>query len=154
MNAEQAMRAILIDTNVLLYAYDPNDLARSERAQNVLRHLEESNMGRVSVQCLAEFFSIATRKLKPPLSSAEALTQIELLARSYPVLDLTLGVILEAARGVRDYQLAYYDAQLWAMAKLNQIPIIFSEDMPSALVLEGVGYVNPFADNFVLEEWA
>lgn len=148
------MRAILIDTNVLLYAYDPNDLARSERAQNVLRHLEESNMGRVSVQCLAEFFSIATRKLKPPLSSAEALTQIELLARSYPVLDLTLGVILEAARGVRDYQLAYYDAQLWAMAKLNQIPIIFSEDMPSALVLEGVGYVNPFADNFVLEEWA
>ncbi|TAH53143.1 MAG: PIN domain-containing protein [Chloroflexota bacterium] len=154
MNAEQAMRAILIDTNVLLYAYDPNDLARSERAQNVLRHLEESNMGRVSVQCLAEFFSIATRKLKPPLSSAEALTQIELLARSYPVLDLTLGVILEAARGVRDYQLAYYDAQLWAMAKLNQIPIIFSEDMPSALVLEGVGYVNPFAENFVLEEWA
>jgi|SRR5581483_8024506 predicted nucleic acid-binding protein len=148
------MRTILIDTNVLLYAYDPHDLARSERAQNVLRYLEESSLGRVSVQCLAEFFSIATRKLKPPLSSAEALTQVELLARSYPVLDLTRAVILEAARGVRDYQFAYYDAQLWAIAKLNQIPFIFSEDVPSSRVLEGVGYVNPFDDNFVLEEWA
>ncbi len=62
-------------------------------------------------------------------------------------------MVREAARGVRDHQFAYYDAQMWAMAKLNQIPLVFTQDIPSALSLEGVRYVNPFAEDFVLEEW-
>ncbi len=61
------MSAVLIDTNVLLYAYDAADAARSDHALRVLRHLQETLAGRLSVQCLAEFFSVATRKLKPPL---------------------------------------------------------------------------------------
>lgn len=34
-----------------------------------------------------------------------------------PVFDLTLLIILEAGRGVRDHQLSYYDAQIWAIAR-------------------------------------
>lgn len=147
------MPTVLIDTNVLLYAYDTADAARSDRALHVLRHLQETQAGRLSVQCLAEFFSVATRKLKPPLQPAEALEQIDLWASAYPVFELTVAVVREAARGVRDHQLAYYDAQMWAMAKLNQIPLVFTEDIPSAASLEGVRYVNPFAEDFVLEEW-
>ncbi len=62
-------------------------------------------------------------------------------------------VVLEAWRGVRDHQLAYYPAQVWATARLNQVPVIFSQDYSSNTTLEGVRFVNPFAADFVLENW-
>jgi predicted nucleic acid-binding protein len=46
---------VLIETNVLVYTFDQNDPPRQERAIQVLRALEESASGRLSVQCLAEF---------------------------------------------------------------------------------------------------
>ena len=66
---------------------------------------------------------------------------------------VTSLVVLEAARGVQDHQLAYYDAQVWATARLNQIPVIFSEDFTSGTTLEGVRFVDPFAADFAIETW-
>lgn len=62
-------------------------------------------------------------------------------------------VVLEALRGVRDHGLSYYDAQVWATARLNQVPVIFSKDFDSGRVLEGVRFVNPFAPDFDLTTW-
>jgi predicted nucleic acid-binding protein len=62
-------------------------------------------------------------------------------------------IILEAVRGVRDHTLAYYDAQIWASARLNQIPVVFSEDFQDGLTLEGVRFINPFGDGFSIEDW-
>ncbi len=62
-------------------------------------------------------------------------------------------VVLKALRGVRDHQLFYYDAQVWATARLNQVPVIFREDFSSNTTLEAVHFVNPFASDFVLENW-
>ena len=147
------MNKILIDTNVLLYAYDQNDPVRQARALDVLRQLEETASGCLSVQCLAEFFSVSTRKLIPPLTAADAAEQVELLTRAYPVFDLTQSIVLEAMRGVRDHQLAYWDAQLWATAKLNQVPTLFSEDFGAGQSLESVRFVDPFASDFAIENW-
>ena len=61
-------------------------------------------------------------------------------------------VVLEALRGVRDYQLSYYDAQIWATARLNRVPVVFSEDFHHG-VLEGVHIVNPLALNFGIGVW-
>lgn len=147
------MPPTLIDTNVLLYLYDQSQPVRQERAQQVLDQLELSQSGRLSVQCLSEFFSVATRKLSPSLTPDQALHQISLFARLWPVFDLTSMIVLEAGRGVRDHQLSYYDAQIWAIARLNQVPTIFSEDFSDGAVLEGVRFVNPFSPDFRLETW-
>ena len=74
-------------------------------------------------------------------------------ARLWPVIDLTYQIVLEAVRGVRDYTLSYYDAQIWAAARLNQIPVIFSEDFQDGQILEGVRFANPFAGTFDVEAW-
>ena len=147
------MAPILIDTNLLIYLFDQNEPVRQSRATEVLDQLELMGLGRLSVQILAEFFSVSTRKLSPPLSSNEALVQVNLFTRVWPVFDLTLLIVLEAARGVRDYQMSYYDAQIWATARLNQISIIFSEDFNVGATLEGVQFINPFAPEFVLDDW-
>jgi predicted nucleic acid-binding protein len=148
------MAPILIDTNLLIYLFDQNDPVRQSRAAEVLDELELLGLGRLSVQNLAEFFSVSTRKLSPRLTPDEALKQVNLLTRVWPVFDLTPLIVLEASRGVRDYQLSYYDAQIWATARLNQIPIIFSEDFNVGATLEGVQFIDPFAPEFVLGSWS
>jgi predicted nucleic acid-binding protein len=147
------MPLILMDTNLLVYLYDQKHPERQAQSQRVLEQLELSRNGRLSVQSLAEFFSVATRKLSPNLTAAEALHQIDLFLRLWPVFDLTPMVVLEAGRGVRDHHLSYYDAQIWAAARLNQVPLVFSEDFQDGNVLEGVRFVNPFTPGFVLESW-
>ena len=116
---------VLIDTSLLVYLYDRNHPGKQARARLVLEQLGLTGTGRLSVQSLAEFFSVATRKLAPPVSPADPLEQVGLFTRFWPVFDLTMLIVLEAGRGVRDYKLAYYDAQIWAAARLNQVPVIF-----------------------------
>jgi predicted nucleic acid-binding protein len=147
------MPAVLIDTNLLVYLFDQNSPDKSEQVRRVLERLEVTRNGRLSVQSLAEFFQVATHKLDPPLTYDEALHQVSLFVRIWPVFDLTPLVVLEAARGARDHNLAYYDAQIWSSARLNQVTTIFSEDFSDGQVLEGVRFVNPFGPHFSLEDW-
>jgi predicted nucleic acid-binding protein len=76
------------------------------------------------------------------------------LVRAFPVFDQTPLIVLEAARDARDHGLAYYDAQTWAVARLNRVTVILGEDFSDGQVLEGVRFVNPFSADFRLEDWA
>lgn len=145
---------VLIDTNVLVYASDPSDRARQERALQVLKALDFNGSGRLSAQNLAEFLHATTRTRRPLYTRAQALSQVERLMRSFPVFDLTSLIVLEAGRCARDYSLAYYDAQVWATAHVNQVPVIFSEDFNPGQVLEGVRFTNPFVPGFRIEDWS
>jgi len=147
------MALVLIDTNVLIYAYDYQDPRRRELALRVLDDLQTRGAGRLSVQCLAEFASVATRRLTPRLTADQAVVQVEQWAQAFPVFAVTPPIVLAAVRGVRDRRLSYYDAQLWATALLNQVPLIFTEDFASGASLEGVRMVNPFALQFRLRDW-
>ena len=147
------MPPILIDTNILIYLYDFHDPRKQARSREVLDALGVSGFGRLSVQSLSEFLSIATRKLAPPLPPGDAIKQVESFLRLWPVFDLTPLIVLEAGRGLREHQLSYYDAQIWASARLNQVQVVFSEDFSDGSILEGVRFANPFAEEFVLAEW-
>ena len=134
----------LIDTNVLLYPMDARDPWKQSRAEQLLLHLARTESAALSIQALSEFASVALRKLIPPLSPKEASQQLERLIEAFPVFPLTPAVVLEALRGVERHGLSFYDAQVWAVARLQGIPLILSEDFPSGAVLEGVGFLNPF----------
>lgn len=147
------MQQVLIDTNLLIYLYDQNQPVKQAQAKHTLERLELNRSGRLSVQSLAEFFSVAIRKISPPLTPDEALEQVDLFTRLWSVFDLTPMIVIEACRGVRDHQLSYCDAQIWATARLNQVPLVFSEDFSDGSILESVRFINPFATKFVLEDW-
>jgi len=147
------MSPILIDTNLLIYLHDYQTPEKQIRAQQVLDNLELGKFGRLSVQNLAEFYNVSTRRLHPPLTPSQALQQINLFVSMWPVFDLNPLIVMEAGRGVRDHQLSYYDAQIWATARLNQVSVVFSEDFQGKHILEGVQFINPFAPEFKLSEW-
>jgi predicted nucleic acid-binding protein len=132
---------------------DPADAAKQARAIEVLDYLHANSAGRLSSQTLAEFFAAATRGARPLLSPTKASRQVENFANSWIVFEITPFVVIEAARGVRSHKFSYWDAQLWATARLNQVPVIFTEDFNDGSTIEGVRFVNPFATAFVLSRW-
>lgn len=40
------------------------------------------------------------------------------------------------------YQLSYWDAQIWAVAHLNQVPVILNENIAGQSFIEGIAYKN------------
>lgn len=144
------MPTFLVDTNVLVYAYDGRNPAKQARALAVLTRLAENRQGALSAQVLGEFFTVATRKLTPPLSSEEAERRITNFARLWLTYDVSTTAVLEAARGTRRHQFSYWDGLIWAVAKLQGIPNVLTEDVPSAGFIEGVRFIDPFAQAFNL----
>ena len=144
---------VLVDTNLLIYPYDPREPVKQRQAIEVLEKLAAAEIGAVSTQVLSEFFHVSTRKIPEPLTPSEALHALERILRVWRVLAVTPEVVFTAARGVIEHRLNFWDAQLWAVAYLNQIPVIFSEDFQDQGSLGGVRTVNPFHAKFRFDSW-
>lgn len=147
------MKRILIDTNIILYTYDYRDQLRKKRAEEVLRTLEKHNEGVFSIQTLSEFMNVVTKSSNPIIESSVILQQLQYWINLFPIIQISQNIVYEATRCVLEHKLSYYDAQIWAAAKLNQIPVIFSEDFQDGQVLEGVRFINPFSKNFEIGLW-
>lgn len=139
---------LLLDTNVLVYGADPAAIGKQRRAVATMDRLVRNGIGCLSTQVLGEFFRVVTTKLANPLAPADARRQVVRLIDAWRVLPVTSLIVLEATRGVRDFGLPYWDAQLWATARLNQIGLVLSEDFQDQGLIDGVRFVNPFASSF------
>jgi predicted nucleic acid-binding protein len=137
-----------------LYAYDRGEPVKQPKALAALDLLATRRLGVLTAQVLAEFFVNATRKLDPPLTVDEAYERIQNYLFAWEVVDITGPIVLEAVRGARTHQIAYWDAQIWAAARLNQIPVVFTEDFNVGAAIETVRFVNPLAVDFDLHSWA
>jgi len=76
---------VLIDTTVLVYAYDVAEPERQRRALDLLHGLAERETGVVSTQIMAETFVVLTRKLSSPLSVEQAVRSLARDMRTWQV---------------------------------------------------------------------
>jgi predicted nucleic acid-binding protein len=143
----------LIDTNILVYVYDRSEPIKQKRAVELLRQIPYSGAGAISTQILSEFYNAVTRRLKERLTPAQAYERLQNIEQSWPIINVTSAIILEAARGVQQHQFNFWDALIWATAKLNQIPIVLSEDFNTGSTIEGIRFINPLGDEFDLSVW-
>jgi predicted nucleic acid-binding protein len=133
----------LVDTNILVYAYERSSSVKQSRALEVLERLVQTGSGALSTQVLSEFYVVATRKLNAPLSVDEALARVEYYLTNWIVLNIAPLTIREALRGLQRYQLSYWDALVWATARTNGLPAILTEDLNIGASLDGVQIINP-----------
>lgn len=147
MRTRSDLPATIVDTNILIYAYDQTDGAKRTQASNALDALSSGSIV-LSTQVLNEFFGIVTRKIPQPLSLEQAASAVDNFISSWQVFGVTPLIVTEAIRGVLEHQLHYYDALLWATARLNQVTTILTEDGTHGRLIEGVRYVNPFHPDF------
>ncbi len=134
--------SFLIDTNVLAYAYDRSEPTKQAQALALLDQV--IGVSALSTQVLGELFIVLTRKLPQPFPPKIARERVENYLRAWPVLPVTPLIVQEAIRGVVEHKFSYWDAQIWATARLNQIPIVLSEDFSHRRLVEGVRFLNPF----------
>ena len=133
----------VVDTNLLVYALDRREPEKRERAREVLRRLGGAGTAALPAQVLSEFGGSCSRKLEPRPEAEALWREVERLMLAFPVLALTGPMVLEALRGLGEHMLSYYEARIWAVARLGQVAVVLSEDFDPGAVLDGVSFTNP-----------
>jgi predicted nucleic acid-binding protein len=139
----------LIDTNVLVYCFDPRDTRKQSLAIDLIRRELEAGTARLAHQSLVEFFAATTRSLEDfggsgMLSQPDAAWEAEELLRQFKVLYPSEAQVRLALRGCLTYGLNWFDAHLWSFAELNGVDVLYSEDFQHERVYGTVRVVNPF----------
>ena len=137
----------LVDTNILVYVFDPAEARKQRLASELLdRGLQEDTV-RVPHQAVIEFVSVVTRPRRgkgPLLSKPEAYREAEELLAQFLILYPNEALVRTALRGASAYQLPWYDAHLWAYAEHYGLSELYSEDFEHGRLYGTVRVVNPF----------
>lgn len=139
--------AVLIDTNILVYRFDPRFPLKQRTAEEVLRQGIAEKGVLLPHQAVVEFFAAVTRPTKTGpalLPSKEAYRETEELLRQFHVLYPNQDVVRTAIRGAALYQLSWFDAHLWAYAEVFGLSTLLSEDFQHDRLYGSVRALNPF----------
>ena len=137
----------LVDTNILVYRFDPRFPDKQRIATVLLRDGIQYDTVRLPHQAIVEFVAATTRSLaqgQPLLTPAEASREAEEFLIQFKILYPTEEVVRTALRGAAAYQLSWFDAHLWAYAEYFGIPEILSEDFQHDRLYGSVRIRNPF----------
>ncbi len=141
--------AALVDTNVLVYRFDPRFPAKQRIATELLRNGIREGTVRLPHQAVVEFVAAVSRPVsggEPLLSRPEALRETEELLAQFDVLYPDEALLRLALRGAAAYQLSWFDAHLWAYAEHYGLSELISEDFSHGRLYGSVRAVNPFAE--------
>jgi predicted nucleic acid-binding protein len=133
---------VFVDTNVLVYAGDPTDPVKREKAQGLLRQVAREKSGRLSLQVLQEYFAVATRKLG--MDAAAARQGVELYAQ-LDVVRLEAVDLFGAIDLHRLYDLSIWDALIVRAALISGCRKLYTEDLQAGFRIENLEVVNPFS---------
>ena len=139
--------AALVDTNVLVYRFDPSFPRKQRIATDLLRRGIASDSLRVPHQAIVEFVAAVTRRPRggrPLLTLDEARREAEELLAQFPVLYPNEVILRNALRAAAAYQLSWFDAHVWSYADYHGLSEILSEDFQHDRMYGTVRAVNPF----------
>lgn len=140
--------AALVDTNVLVYRFDPRFPAKQARSIEVLTGGIASDSIRVPHQAILEFVAVVSRPLDgggPLLLPADARREAEEMLSQFQILYPSEQVVRTALRGAASYELSWFDAHLWACAEVYGLDQLLTEDFQAGRLYGSVRIVNPFA---------
>lgn len=130
-----------VDANVFVYARDPREAIKQQRAVEWIAFLWRERRARTSVQAIAEFYAVSTRKLgvERDLATSDAESYFEW--RPQPVNE----ELIEQAWDVEQrYKLSWWDSMIVAAAQMQECGILLTEDLQDGAVLGAVRVRNPF----------
>ena len=139
--------AALIDSNILVYRFDPRFPRKQRTATDLLRKGIAAGDLRVPHQAIVEFVAAVTRKTGKSgalLSPAEAYLEAEDLFHQFEVLFPTEALVRLAIRGTATYQIPWFDANIWAYAEYYGLEELISEDFQHNRFYGRVHTSNPF----------
>lgn len=138
----------LIDTNILVYAYDTSEGQKHDIAKQLLKQVWEEGGGVVCVQNLMEFFVVITRKVESPISLTEAKTMIDDIAKSdnWRIIDRDIHTFLTAIDLVIQYDIHTWDATIAACMRESGITEIITENKKDFEKIPDFHVIVPFEE--------
>jgi predicted nucleic acid-binding protein len=143
MNAKDLRQ--FVDTNILVYAHDRTAGRKHDRARALLTELWTAGNGCISIQVLQEFYVAMTRKAPSPLKS-ETAERITDTFTHWTVYSPTPADVLAAITIHRQNNISFWDAMIIRSANMLGCALLWSEDLNSGQVYEGVRVLNPFVE--------
>ena len=137
----------LVDTNILVYRFDPRFPDKQDRATTLLREGIENDSLLVPHQALIEFVAAVTRPTargSSLLSAEDAYREVEDMLTHFPVVYPTENTLRLAMRGAALYRMSWFDAHLWAYADERGIDTLWSEDFEHGRIYGRVKVLDPF----------
>jgi predicted nucleic acid-binding protein len=136
----------LIDTNVLVYAYDTSEGSKHTVAKDLVRHMWIAGGGVVCLQNLMEFFVVITRKVENPVDvlTAKGIVQDFIGSDKWTVIDRDADTVLTALDYVAQYGIHLWDAAIAATMRENDVPEIITENTKDFGKIPQLKVSNPF----------
>jgi len=149
MRSMSAGARLTFDSNILIYAADRDAGPRHAAAEALVARAAYTDCV-LTLQALAEFFAVATRK--KTVSTASAIAFVDGWQNVFRTVSATPESLRAATHAVRDHRIEFWDAMLWAVAREAGCRYLLSENFQAGRTLEGVTFVNPFAPGGLPEE--
>ena len=133
---------VTFDSTILVYAVDADAGEKHSVSVDLIGRAADGDCV-FTLQSLAEFFYVATRKAS--LDAAPAAAFVDDWRAVFPVFAADEGTLVGAMEAVDRHGLSFWDAMIWAAARRADCRVLMSEDFQDGRTLEGVTFVNPFA---------
>jgi len=135
------MTGSFVDANVFIYALDPRDARKHQRARDWVDALWTDRLGRTSAQAIAEAYSVATRKLGVAPHTAWGELERFFAWNPQPVDE----PLLRRAREIElRYKLSWWDSMIVAAAQLQDCVLLLTEDLQDGAAFGAVTARSPF----------
>ena len=131
-----------LDTNVLVYAYDPGDPHKQRIAQGLVRKALAGEF-LASTQVLAEFAATLLHKTVPAARPEDVTAVLDALG-PIRVVVCDRDVVRRAVEVRAHYGLHFYDGVIVAAAERGGCTRIWSEDLNAGQKYLGIPVENPF----------
>ena len=148
---EENINLFLIDTNILVYAYDLKE-ANSKKRKIALELIkktwnDEQNYA-ISAQNLAEFMFVLISKVKDLeiIKQGELVVQDVINSNNWRVLYYDENTVLKAINLYNETKSHFWDALIVATMLESRIFNIFTENSSDFKKFKNINVINPFED--------
>ena len=132
-----------IDSNILVYAHDTENLEKQQQAQTVIFEGIRFENAVLSTQVLSEFYVSVTKKIKNPLPILKAMEEIKYLL-ILEIVEIDISMILHAINLQNKWNISYWDGLILCAAEQARCKTVLSEDFNDQQTYGHIIVKNPF----------
>lgn len=135
---------VFLDTNVFVYSLTTSIPAKQAIATKLIKENIASGKGTISFQIVHEFFSVAFRRFKPPMSLIEAEQFLAMPLRPLLAVHSSYSLYSQALLLKNRHAISWYDSLIIAAAIESECGILYTEDLQHGQKFDSVVVQNPF----------
>lgn len=134
---------IFIDTNIIVYTLDSENIIKQEKAKVILDHFYSNQNYIISTQVVQEFCNVAMKKIEPRVPE-KMLSEFIATFPSRQIELINLNTIERALTVKIQYKYSFWDSLIIASAINAGCNILFTEDLKDHQIIDNLMIVNPF----------